>query len=80
MSDTGAQDIAQVEVEFKIRINYKSGHQYTGWFTEFKIESASGKLTSLSYKHSEKSNFIFIGIHDIESIVQVEHRKKAVNK
>lgn len=80
MSDTGAHDIAQVEVEFKIRINYRSGHQYTGWFTEFKTESASGKLTSLRYSQSDKSKFIFIGIHDIESIVQLEHRKKAVDK
>lgn len=80
MSDAGAQDIAQIEVEFKVRINYKSGHQYTGWFTQFKVETTSGKLTSLSYKQSDKSNFIFIGIHDIESDVQLEHRKKAVDR
>lgn len=77
MSDTGPQDIAQVEIEFRIRINYKSGHQHTAWFTKFEAKrTPTGEIQQISYIQSDKHNIIYLGVDNIESIVQLEFRKK----
>ena len=61
--------------QYKVRINYRSGHQHTGWFSEFKVEHAGGKVTSVSYRSADSTQFLFVGIDDIESITQLAHRK-----
>lgn len=70
--------MSEKQIEYKMRINYRSGHQHTGWFREFKVETSGGKLTSINYAHCDKSRFIHIGIQDIESITQLEYREKSV--
>lgn len=69
------QDLSQNATQYKVRINYRSGHQHTGWFSEFKVEHSGGKVTSVAYRSADSTQFLFVGIDDIESIAQLEHRK-----
>lgn len=81
MSDAGAQDIAQVQLEYKVRINYKSGHQHVGWFTEFVVNRTdAGAFVGVEYATSDGVKFLLLGVDDIESITQLTSRKKAVKK
>lgn len=76
MSDTD-----QAETEYKVRINYKSGHQHVGWFTVFQVTRADdGSLAGVTYTTADGANFLFLGLEGIESITQLSHRKKAVKK
>lgn len=67
--------MSEQAVEFKIRINYRSGHQHVGWFSKFETSMSNGKLHSINWLAVEGVNFILMGIDDIESITQLSHRK-----
>lgn len=81
MSDTVAQDIAEVhQVELHIRINYKSGNSFTGWFSEFNYTHSGGNIKSLTATHTDGQKLLIIGLEHIESIIKLETVKKAVDK
>lgn len=80
MSDTGAQDIAEVTQEHKVQINYKSGNSFTGWFSVFEYTAAGDQLKSITATHSDGQKLLIIGMEHIESIVKLETVKKAVDK
>jgi hypothetical protein len=57
-----------------IRIVYRSGHVYEGWFDKMKVEYSNGDLVNLSWapSPSNQDKFLFVGIKDIESITQLD--------
>lgn len=80
MSDTGAQDIAQIEHEHHIKINYKSGNNFTGWFSVFEYTHENDKIMTITATHCDGQKLLIIGMDHIESIVKLESRKIAVQK
>lgn len=62
------------EHKFLVQINYKSGNNVTAWFDTFKIKQDNGNLSGIEWSLSsdqDGKNLIFIGIADIESVVQL---------
>ena len=58
---------------YKVRINYKSGHSYTGWFDDLNVKKEEGNLSEISWVCSyNKDHFIYIGLDNIESIMLIQ--------
>lgn len=67
-----------VEHSFLLQINYKSGNSIKAWFDKFDIKKTGGDITSMEWVETKGQGVrvIFIGIDDIESIFQLEHKER----
>ena len=78
MSEQSVVDSSEVgeQYSFYLRINYKSGKSIEGWFDKFKTKQSAGELNSVEWKESgdEKLRVVYMGISEIESIEQLNHR------
>lgn len=63
-----------IQQQFKIRINYKSGIQEECWVSSFTIEG--GRYSWCPVTHTMKP--ILMGTENIESVYQVGVRKRIV--
>lgn len=60
---------------WKVRINYKSGHSFEGWFENFKVDQGGYSWKPyINLKRGYNSKPLELGT-DIESVFQVDHRK-----
>lgn len=76
MSEVEAVEVTQ----FKVQINYKSGLQTVGWFDKFQANTSAGELTGITWKESKgECNIIFMGLNNVESVVQLDTRTVVVD-
>lgn len=63
-------------MKYLIQINYKSGLSLKIWFKDFKVIKRGGDISSIEWKEaSSRKSIFYIGIDDIESIVQIKKRR-----
>lgn len=67
-----------VEHTFLVQINYKSGHSIKAWFDKFDVSQKGGEITKLEWviAAGQPERILVIGIDNIESVVQLEHKEK----
>lgn len=65
---------------YLVRINYKSGASFEGWFDEFELNHEASDVTSVRWKLSDnQQNIPFMGTNSIESVVQLGFKAKKDN-
>jgi len=78
---TNFKHLTDDEVEYRVRINYKSGTSVDAWYNKFKLKIFNG---SLSLTTESADDVMFIPIHlnmdEIESIWMVDMRPKTKTK
>lgn len=72
--------MSDVQYEFKVQVNYRSGHTFVGWFTKFDVGYDGGRITSITFEQTGLPLLAFAGIADIESVVKLEQREYNVNE
>lgn len=70
-----SEEAEKVEAEkeqykFLLQIRYKSGHMIEEWFKSFEISGST-----VSWELCSPKRFILIGYDNIESVLQIEHKK-----
>lgn len=68
----------ETTVSSLVRINYKSSKSITAWFDKFDVHMNEGHVVGVSYQLSADQRdeakivkILSIGVHDIESVVQL---------
>jgi hypothetical protein len=62
--------------KYKVKIVFKSGYIHVGWVWKFEGDKKENKITSLTWKSAEnKSNFNYMHLESIESIVTLAEKK-----
>lgn len=63
--------------DYKIQINYKSGHQIVRWFEKFKVDTKQGDVVGYEYTLADgQERILYLGLSNIESIEQLSVRKR----
>ena len=62
------------KLEYRVRINFKSGHQHTSWFKSFKTSTQHGKIVSIQWQEADTTRLMYIDLDSIESVTQLEIR------
>lgn len=61
--------------EYQVKITYKSGASFIGWFTKFEAKMENNVLTSIDASHSDGQRLAYVGLDNIESIVRLSSRE-----
>lgn len=72
-----AVETNEVQHLFLVRINYKSGNSFEGWFSKFDTKARGAQIESVTWKLAPNSRqqLIHVGVDDIESIVQLDYKE-----
>lgn len=81
VAETQASETLAVDNNiYQYQINYRSGHSITAWFDKMTVTHESGKIVGAEWRMAAgEPRFVIIGIHDIESILQLAVVEKPVD-
>lgn len=71
-STVDSSEFGEAPQKHLVQISYRSGQVYKGLFSKFNIKvDGEARLTNVEATHADGDRFLFLGIRDIESIVQL---------